>query len=179
MIVQAKRLSKNWHLLQIRACTTTRYSVAELWMNEEGKDLYPSTLTDAEWNWMESLLPEPAKLGRPPRYSKREVLNGIFYITRSGCGWRMMPKDLPPWRICYHYFAEWQKESVWERMHDALRDELRQASGKKKLQALRLSTRRVLKRLITPDCVALMLERSLWDERGMWSWIPRDSSSGF
>ena len=83
-------------LLQIRACTTTRYSVAELWMNEEGKDLYPSTLTDAEWNWMESLLPEPAKLGRPPRYSKREVLNGIFYITRSGCGWRMMPKDLPP-----------------------------------------------------------------------------------
>lgn len=100
-------------------------------MNEEGKDLYPSTLTDAEWNWMESLLPEPAKLGRPPRYSKREVLNGIFYITRSGCGWRMMPKDLRPWRICYHYFAEWQKESVWERMHDALRDELRQASGKK------------------------------------------------
>jgi len=100
-------------------------------MNEEGKDLYPSTLTDAEWNWMESLLLEPAKLGRPPRYSKREVLNGIFYITRSGCGWRMMPKDLPPWRICYHYFAEWQKESVWERMHDALRDELRQASGKK------------------------------------------------
>lgn len=133
---------------------------------------YPSELTDSEWKWMEPLVPGPARLGRPPKYSKREILNGIFYITRSGCGWRMMPRDLPPWRICYYYFARWQKDGVWEQIHTALRDAVRRKGGKKKPPPLRLSTRRVLRRLTTPESVASMLERRLWDERGMWSWIP-------
>jgi len=141
------------------------------------EEIYPSTLTESEWSYLEKLIPGAARLGRPPKYPKRAVMDGIFYITRSGCGWRMMPKDLPPWRICYYYFARWQKEGVWESIHDALRDLLRQKGGKKKLLPLRLSTRRVLKRLITPESVALMLERKLWDARGMWSWIPRDSCS--
>ena len=142
--------------------------------HQDDQPRYLSDLTDAEWEWIEPHIPGPAKLGRPPRDSKREVLHGIFYITRSGCGWRMMPHDLPPWRICYHYFARWQKEGLWERIHGALRDAVRLRHGKKKPQPLRSSTRRVLSRLTTPGGVALMLERRLWDERGMWSWIPSE-----
>ena len=81
---------------------------------------YPSDLSDAEWKWIEPHIPGPAKLGRPPRYAKRKIINAIFYLTRSGCGWRMMPKDLPPWRICYYYFARWQKDGVWALIHEAL-----------------------------------------------------------
>lgn len=135
---------------------------------------YPSDLSDAEWKWIRVHIPGPAKLGRPPRYAKREIINAIFYITRSGGGWRMMPKDLPHWRICYHYFARWQKEGVWERMHEALREHVRLKHGKKKPLPLRSSTRRVLKQLITPECVATMLERRLWDENDIWLWIPLD-----
>jgi transposase len=135
-------------------------------------DRYPSDLTEEEWEWMKSMIPGPARLGRPARYDKREILNAIFYLVRSGCGWRMMPVDLPPWRICYYYFARWQKEGVWERLHTALRELVRVKSGKKKPQLRRLSTRRALRLLATPDCVALMLARRLWDESGMWSWIP-------
>ncbi len=56
---------------------------------------YPSDLTDKEWEVLEALFPKPRKPGRPRKYSLREILNGIFYALRSGCSWRMMPKDLP------------------------------------------------------------------------------------
>ena len=135
---------------------------------------YPSDLSDAEWKWIEPHIPGPAKLGRPPRYAKREIINAIFYLTRSGCGWRMMPKDLPPWRICYYYFARWQRDGVWGRIHEALREVVRLKHGKKKPQPLRSSTRRVLRQLITPECVDTMLERRLWGENDTWLWIPLD-----
>ncbi len=95
------------------------------------REPYPSDLTDAEWAVLEPLLPSPAKLGRPPRYDKRAVLNAVFYVVRSGCSWRMLPGEMPPWRIVYHYFARWREDGVWQQMHDALRDALRRWSGKK------------------------------------------------
>ena len=93
---------------------------------------YPSNLTDAEWKVLEPLLPGPAKLGRPPRYEKRAILNAIFDVVRSGCSWRMLPGEMPPWRIVYYYFMRWRQEGRWLLMHDALRDALRQWSGRKK-----------------------------------------------
>ena len=95
------------------------------------KDKYPSDLTDEEWSVIETLIPGPSKLGRPPKYEKREVVDAIFYLVRSGIAWRMMPKDLPPWRICYHYFAKWKEDGVWEKVHDELRGYVRYRSGKK------------------------------------------------
>jgi transposase len=135
---------------------------------------YPSDLSDTEWKLIEPHIPGLAKLGRPPKYAKREIINAIFYLTRSGCGWRMMPKDLPPWRICYYYFARWQKDGVWTLIHEALRDDVRLKHGKKKPQPLRSSTRRVLRQLTTPECVDTMLERRLWDENDTWLWTPSD-----
>ncbi|MDQ8188611.1 IS5 family transposase, partial [Pelagicoccus sp. SDUM812002] len=98
-------------------------------MKEEG---YSSDLTDKEWSVLEPMIPGPAKLGRPARYSKRRVLDAIFYIVRGGVAWRMIPKDLPPWRICYHYFSKWKKEGIWEKLHDQLRGYMRYRAGKKR-----------------------------------------------
>ena len=95
------------------------------------KEPYPSSFTEQEWALIEPLMPGPSKLGRPPRYTRRSVVEGILYIVRGGCGWRMLPHDLPPWRLCYDYFMTWRKAGLWQRMHDRLRDAVRLQSGKK------------------------------------------------
>ena len=139
--------------------------------------IYPSDLTDKEWDVLKKLVPGESKLGRPARYPKREILNAMFYIVRSGCAWRMLPHDLPPWRICYYYFMKWKEYGLWQKIHDHLRDLVRVKAGKKKPRLLRLSTARVLKRLTTEEFVAMMQAKELREENGMYSWIPLDSSS--
>lgn len=96
---------------------------------------YPSSLTDAEWEFVRDMVPDSKPHtgpGRPCTWSKREILDGIFYIVRGGIQWRMVPNDLPPWQTVYHYFRKWSKEGVWILIHNALRDLARQAAGKKK-----------------------------------------------
>jgi len=60
----------------------------------------------------------------------REVMNAIFYVLRSGCSWRLLPHDLPPWQTVYGYFNNWRKMGAWEAIHDALRDAVREAEGR-------------------------------------------------
>ena len=135
-----------------------------LGMPTREREPYPSDLTDAEWAVLEPLI----KLGRPPRYEKRAVLNAIFYVVRSGCSWRMLPGEMSPWRIVYHYFARWREDGIWQQMHDALRDALRRWSGKKKPPGLRYSTRRVLDVLTTAEAAATMRAKRSWDENDTW-----------
>lgn len=140
------------------------------------RERYPSDLTDTEWRVLEPLVPGGRRLGRPVKYSKRAILNAIFYLVRSGCAWRMLPHDLPPWRICYYYFMVWKRGGVWQAIHDQLRDLVRLRHGKKKPRPLRLWTLKVLKLLITPEAVAMMQENGSWDARDTYSWIRSDSS---
>ena len=92
---------------------------------------YPSDLSDAEWEQVEPHLPKrKSPRGRKREHSLREILNAIYYVLRSGCSWRMMPHDLPPWKTVYHYFRLWRKEGVWEEINAVLRTELRVASGR-------------------------------------------------
>ena len=93
---------------------------------------YPTDLSDREWALIEHLVPEAKPGGRPEAYPKREILNGIFYLLRSGCSWRMMPHDLPPWRIVYYYFRQWRQDGTWQLMHDLLRSDVRIAPGKQR-----------------------------------------------
>ena len=95
---------------------------------------YPSSLTDSEWEIIRPLLPKcpSGQRGRPREHSRRNILNGIFYIIRTGGAWRMMPNDLPHWKTCYHYFRLWAKQGHWERIHHAIRDLARLKVGKKK-----------------------------------------------
>ena len=91
---------------------------------------YPSDLSDREWQLLEPLLPPPRPGGRPITYPRREIVNAIRYVLRTGCSWRMLPHDLPPWRIVFHYFRTWRRDGAWQRVHGVLHAELRQAQGR-------------------------------------------------
>lgn len=88
---------------------------------------YPSDLTDRQWKLIESRLPDPpvGPAGRPPKHPKREIVNAILYLNRTGCAWRMLPKDFPPWQTVYWYFRGWGEDGTLDRLHDALREQVR------------------------------------------------------
>jgi putative transposase len=93
---------------------------------------YPSDLTRTQWKRLKRLLPEAKPGGRPRSVVLREILNGIFSITRGGCSWRMMPKDLPPWSTCYDYFSKWRNDGTWAKINDVLRTQVRHRDGRPK-----------------------------------------------
>jgi len=93
---------------------------------------YPSDLSDAEWDVIRRLLPASKPGGRPRTTDLRAVLNAIFYVLRSGCAWRMLPHDFPPYSTVYMYFKQWREDGVWEKVHDLLRDRVRRREGRKK-----------------------------------------------
>jgi putative transposase len=86
---------------------------------------YLTDLSDAEWSCLEPHLPAPKANGRPRTYPLREILDAILYVVRSGCAWRLLPHDFPPWKTVYHYFRFWRLDGTWERMHAALRQRVR------------------------------------------------------
>ncbi len=97
---------------------------------------YPTDLKDKEWARIEHLVPQPksgsagSAGGRPPKYDRREILNALFYMTKAGCTWRMLPHDLPPWEVVYMYFSQWRDEGVFERINEVLRRQIRVEVGK-------------------------------------------------
>lgn len=91
---------------------------------------YPTDLNDAEWRVLEPYVPPVKSGGRPAIHTRREIVNAILYVLRSGCAWRLLPHDLPPWQTVYHYFRLWRKEGVWERANAALREQTRRQVGR-------------------------------------------------
>jgi putative transposase len=90
---------------------------------------YPSDLTEEQWAIIKPLIPVPS-VGRPRTNDMREVLNAIFYLNRSGCQWDMLPHDLPAKSTVYNHFAQWRDDGTWQRIMDALRQEVRVAAGR-------------------------------------------------
>ncbi|MBF8189789.1 IS5 family transposase [Nonomuraea sp. K274] len=93
-------------------------------------DRYPSDLTDEQWELIEPLLPEPNTGGRPEKHPRREIVNAILYVVRSGCPWRYLPTDLPPWQTVYWYFQQWEHAGVTERLLTELRAKARRQAGR-------------------------------------------------
>jgi len=89
---------------------------------------YPSDLTDQQWAVIEPLIPVNTT-GRPREVSMREVLNAIFYLNRSGCQWDMLPHDLPARSTVYDHFKQWRDDGTWQKILDALRQQVRVAGG--------------------------------------------------
>lgn len=81
---------------------------------------YQSDVTDAEWRVIEPHLPAARRLGRRRAWPLREIINAIFYVMRSGCPWRQLPTDLPPWSTVYRWFAAWRDDCLFERINHAL-----------------------------------------------------------
>jgi putative transposase len=90
---------------------------------------YPSDLTDEQWNLLRPLLPARPKTGRPPT-DRRLLVDGVLYLLRAGCAWRMLPKDFGPWSTVYGVYHQWVKEGRWQHFHDCLRTKVRQTEGR-------------------------------------------------
>jgi putative transposase len=95
---------------------------------------YPTDLTDRQWPVLQPLLPprkwHPGGPGRPP-CEERTLLNGILYVTKTGCQWRMLPKEFGRWETVYGYFNRWSQQGVWQQLMAALNQQERQRQGRK------------------------------------------------
>lgn len=91
---------------------------------------YPTDLTDGQWALLKPLVPTAKPGGRPPRHERRELVNAMLYVLRSGEAWRLLPHDFPPWQTVYHSFRLWRDDGTWERIHTALRERARQRQGR-------------------------------------------------
>jgi len=93
---------------------------------------YPSDLTDEQWDRLQEVVPKPkgGKTGRPRTYPVREIWNAIFYQARTGCQWRYLPHDLPPWQDVWEHFCRWRDTGLLQTVHDALRGRVRRKAGR-------------------------------------------------
>ena len=91
---------------------------------------YASDTTDEEWKVIAPHLPPPADCGRTRETDLREVVNSIFYIAQTGCQWRLLPKDFPPYTTVQRYFYAWRDSGVWQTINHVLLMDVREAAGR-------------------------------------------------
>ncbi len=96
--------------------------------------MYPSDLTDAQWLRLEPLLAVVRDGrhggGRPRKYALRRIVDAMLYVVKTGCPWRQMPANFPPWGSVYQQFRAWREDGTWERVGKALREQGRTAKGR-------------------------------------------------
>jgi putative transposase len=92
--------------------------------------VYPSDLREKEWLLIKEHFDQKRIFGRPLKHDRRSIVNAIFYMTKSGCQWRMLPKDYPPWQTVYDYFKKWCVEGIWEEVLDILNQKRRFKQGR-------------------------------------------------
>ncbi len=91
---------------------------------------YTTDLSDDEWRCIGLHLPGPTGRGRPRLHGSRAILNAVFYVLKSGCPWRLLPRDFPPWKTVYDWFRRWRIDGTFERLNAALRGRLRMLAGR-------------------------------------------------
>jgi putative transposase len=91
---------------------------------------YASDLTDGEWELLEPLIPAISPEAVRVEHGRREIVNGILYVLRSGCPWRLLPHDLPAWGTVYSYFRVWRNEGIWDQVLERLRKQMRKKQGR-------------------------------------------------
>jgi transposase len=96
--------------------------------------MYPSDLTDAQWNKLEPMLKPPRGNrhagGRPRKYELRRVVDALLYVVKTGCQWRQLPTNFPPWLSVHQQFRAWRDDGTWERVTKTLREQGRKAGGR-------------------------------------------------
>jgi putative transposase len=96
----------------------------------KSRKAYPSDLTERQWELLKPLIPAIGEEAANVVYTRREIVNGILYVLRSGCPWRLVPHDLPAWGTLYWYFRRWRNDGIWDEILHALRRQLRQKQGR-------------------------------------------------
>lgn len=94
--------------------------------------IYPTDMTDSQWDVIKELIPPPKPGGRPRTLDMRQVVNANFYLVAGGIQWRMLPREYPNWKSVYHYFRQWSRDGTWQRMHHTLRARVREQAGRHK-----------------------------------------------
>jgi putative transposase len=87
-------------------------------------------MTDEQWALLQPLLPKPNKRGRPRKVDLRTIINAILYLNRTGCQWRNLPHDFPIYTTVHTYYRNWRKDGTWDRLHQALAEQVRRADGR-------------------------------------------------
>jgi putative transposase len=108
---------------------------------------YPSDLTDEQWQLIEPLIPKPKPGGRPRTVCMREVINAILYLNRTGCAWRLLPHEFPPWGTVHYYYRRFRLDGVWVQIHDRLRERVRLKNGRKPTPSADIMDSQSVKRL--------------------------------
>jgi putative transposase len=93
---------------------------------------YPTDITDSQWHHIKDFFPVSKTTGRPREVDFREIVNAILYLVFTGCQWRFIPREYPPWQTVYGYFRAWQKDGTWYRIHETLRSDVRRKKGRHK-----------------------------------------------
>ena len=90
-----------------------------------------TNLTEAQWRIIRPFVRRPSRRGRPHTYSRRDVIDAVQYVVRTGCQWRMLPHDFPAWKAVSQIFYRWRKNGTWQRIHEALSKKVRRQAGKR------------------------------------------------
>ena len=142
---------------------------------------YPTDLSDAQWSRLRSYLPTPKAQGRPRTHSLRDVLDAIFYVLKSGCHWRLLPHDFPPWSTVYYHFRKLRLSGAWGLIYRALRGAARNTEyAKTPMHRRQLWIPRALRppRRV-PDPTAMTPTRTSKGASATSWWIPRAFRSRF
>ena len=117
--------------------------------NELEEAMYPSDLTEAQWKLLAPYLVKPLpavrRRGRLPKQDFHAVVNGMLYVVKTGCQWRMLPKDFPPWQTVYGCFRRWRLDGSWGRAMKALREAALQKAGKNREPSVAIMDSRSVK----------------------------------
>jgi putative transposase len=92
--------------------------------------LYPSDHSDQEWETLAPIIPLAKPRGRPRKWPMQKILNAVFYVVRTGCQWRLLPRVFPPWSTVHHYFRLWRLDGTWEKINALLREKIRLRAGR-------------------------------------------------
>lgn len=100
-------------------------------MSQEAQRTYATDLTQAQWERIRPLLERPRRgPGRPRRVDLRQVVNALLYLVRTGCQWRLLPRDFPAWQTVYYYYTKWQRDGTWDQLWATLYAAVRQQAGR-------------------------------------------------
>ena len=108
--------------------------------------MYDSDVSDEEWQLIEHYFQPHDNRGAEPKHAKRDIVNAIFYLNKTGCQWRMLPSDFPAWKTVYDHYSNWNRRQVWEKVLDDLNEHHRKKTAKLRHQVMQLLTLKALKR---------------------------------
>ena len=129
-------------------------------------------LTEQEWAILEPLIPAARPGGRPRTVDMREVINALLYVDRTGCQWRALPRDFPPWPTVWTYFRAWRLDGTWERIHTALREAVRVKQGREPTPSAAIIDSQSVKTSQKGGDAVTMAARRSKAARGTFSSIP-------